>query len=502
LKLLPVAEAQLLLEPQIKAMHHLQQQYLEQQATEKAFQGAEAEQSEVWRRLSAARTEAEKLEQLCVSDKQMIDALQPSVVVFKKQLQDAALIAEKMKQREWHLNRLGASERTLAQAPIDETSTRTALEWVNAELSNLNHAHQTSGTLLRAVGTSYKCPVCTQDVPQAMVDQHRYASVEREPKIQKLTAQAQQLSAELQQKTQAKNNAAAEKAMATRLKQESEAALLQLPAQYVVSASELAADQQTVQDSEAISALYNTNAGALSGARNLVSTLTDQFNRVSARLKQLTASTSTVTVEAFNNAGLALQAHQAANQQVLELRAKQRFFQEQEKTLQTQLEQLCAEEAQLDKLKAWRQTLEDARVILHRDQLPNMVAQLYIHSLNKRLARYLDLFEVPFTCRIRPDLSIECAKGGNVTEAAERLSGGEKVMLGIAFRFAVYDLFASNLGLLILDEPTVFLDEDHIQSVYSLLERVKSYSKAAGLQLIVVTHEKALAGVADRVIQL
>ena len=85
---------------------------------------------------------------------------------------------------------------------------------------------------------------------------------------------------------------------------------------------------------------------------------------------------------------------------------------------------------------------------------------------------------------------------------AERLSGGQKVELSLAFRFAIYDLFSGNLGLLVLDEPTVFLDTDRIDSVCRLMTMVRSYSQSAGLQVIVVTHEQRLAEVCDCVIRM
>lgn len=169
--------------------------------------------------------------------------------------------------------------------------------------------------------------------------------------------------------------------------------------------------------------------------------------------------------------------------------------------LERSLAQLRDDEVKVERRRRYRELLERARLVLHRDQLPRLVAQLYVKALNERLAKYLELFEVPYLARIMDDISIDCTFGNRVVPA-ERLSGGEKVMLGIAFRFAVYDLFVSNLGLLILDEPTVYLDSDRIDSVLSLLERVKSYSRASGLQLIVVTHETRLSGVFDQVIAL
>ena len=169
------------------------------------------------------------------------------------------------------------------------------------------------------------------------------------------------------------------------------------------------------------------------------------------------------------------------------------------------LEELLAlreAEAKVKPTLAFKDLCERSRMLLHRDRLPNMVAQAFIKAINVKLAAYIELFEVPFTVRIEPDLSIRCLFGGNREASAERLSGGQKVMLGIAFRFAIYDLFVNNLGFMVLDEPTVYLDHDRIEGVFELLQRVKGYSQAAGLQLIVVTHEARLQGVFDQTIRL
>ncbi len=179
------------------------------------------------------------------------------------------------------------------------------------------------------------------------------------------------------------------------------------------------------------------------------------------------------------------------------------------KNLETQKEQLEKQlaayqeaERNIEPLRRWKSLLERARLVVHHEQLPCVVARSYLKSINTKLAYYMQLFEVPFVLRIQDDLSINCTfAGGNVCPAG-RLSGGQKVMAGIAFHFAIHDIFANNLGMMILDEPTVFLDEDHVDCVFNLLERVKSYSRSAGLQLIVITHEMKLAGVFDRVIQL
>ncbi len=496
------AQTALLDENSIRRFQSVLQTFSNQQQTQQQLLGLQSSLQTAQAKLAMAQTDETRLVASCTTNSALIKDLNELIVTVRQQLKDASLIREQAKQRNHYLQRWQSANEILARAPIDDAAARAELEAANGELALLTRDDSISDTLLRAVGTSYKCPVCTQDVPAAIVEQHKHSKTEHAPRIQALQEKVRELSARQRALALDMGKQFSDKVMANSMKTEAETMLSGLPERTLPSDEELARSQQMVADFDAISLSYNTEYATLQGVRTLIATLSEQVSRETTRLSQLTSSAALVSAEEASGAEAALRAHQTANGQVIDLRTKLTFYSQQETTIKAQLETLRAEEALLDKTKQWRQLMEDARVVLHRDQLPNLVAQLYIQSLNQRLARYLDLFEVPFTCRILSDLSIECIKGGNHRELAERLSGGEKVMLGVAFRFAIYDLFASNLGLLILDEPTVFLDEDHIQSVYALLERVKSYSKQAGLQLIIVTHEKALAGVADRVIQL
>jgi len=74
--------------------------------------------------------------------------------------------------------------------------------------------------------------------------------------------------------------------------------------------------------------------------------------------------------------------------------------------------------------------------------------------------------------------------------------------LGIAFRFAVYRLFASELGFMVLDEPTTMLDADHVDSVLDVLQSVRRHAHNTGMQLIVITHEPQLEMAFDQTVRL
>jgi exonuclease SbcC len=177
-------------------------------------------------------------------------------------------------------------------------------------------------------------------------------------------------------------------------------------------------------------------------------------------------------------------------------------LQKQKESAESQIKAWEAEEVKLARLRAWKECVENARRLLHRDALPGEVARSYMDAMNSRLAYYLGLFNSPFTAEISSDGTVTCRFADRPDVPSERLSGGQKVILGVAFRFAIYDLFVADLGVMILDEPTVYLDHDNVSAVAELLNHLKGYSRAAGIQLIVVTHEQQLASCFDQVIQV
>jgi ABC-type nitrate/sulfonate/bicarbonate transport system ATPase subunit len=72
---------------------------------------------------------------------------------------------------------------------------------------------------------------------------------------------------------------------------------------------------------------------------------------------------------------------------------------------------------------------------------------------------------------------------------ALRLSGGQKVVLALAFRVAVLGQLAAGVGLLCLDEPTAGLSRQSLTCVEVALDRLRALSSSTGLQVILVTHE-------------
>lgn len=167
-----------------------------------------------------------------------------------------------------------------------------------------------------------------------------------------------------------------------------------------------------------------------------------------------------------------------------------------------QLRDLHEQRKQQAGLIRWRDMLERARKVLHRDELPNLVAQAYLRVINQRMVKYLELFGAKFSATIEADLSVKCIFPGAAPTTGDRLSGGQRTVLGIAFRLAVADILGNELGLLAMDEPTAALDSDSTDSLMDVVESLRTHLKNTGLQLFMVTHAQKLVGSFDQVVSL
>jgi DNA repair exonuclease SbcCD ATPase subunit len=382
-------------------------------------------------------------------------------------------------------------------------ASQTNLDKARTLLNTLSSEIHTIRTMVQSVGGKTVCPTCQQPVSTELLAQKTSRLNELMPQAAGLSNAVNQSESMIkvwtQQYAQWQANINNARTMHAKLQEQ----IASLPEVTIPSDQDLALDKQTVGDFDALERSQERTQADLNNMQGFRATIVDGLTKATERRKAVEQCKASVgDPELYRTAKELLEKHGKAILVEATLTGRIVTLEDQLKTAEAQIATLKVEEAKLEKVKEWRELVEKARQFLHRDQLPNLVAQSYIRALNGRLAKYLDMFEVPYTCKIGPEMDVVCAFSGGRKLPAERLSGGEKVMLGIAFRFAIYDLFAGNLGLLILDEPTVFLDDDRIDCVYDLLEKVKSYSKSAGLQLIVITHEKRLAAVADRVISL
>ena len=173
--------------------------------------------------------------------------------------------------------------------------------------------------------------------------------------------------------------------------------------------------------------------------------------------------------------------------------------------------QITALQEDLDRLKAQRQrgktlrhvakVLTRVRDAFHKQALPQKVAQANLTLMEGDINANLALFGDPFWVEADENLSFLVHKPGEPPHRAERLSGGQKIVLALAFWPAVNSLYKAGMGMMVLDEPTASLDEANIQYLRQALSRLTRQVRGKR-QIIMITHAEALAPSFDQVIKL
>jgi len=130
-----------------------------------------------------------------------------------------------------------------------------------------------------------------------------------------------------------------------------------------------------------------------------------------------------------------------------------------------------------------------------------------INTLNKYINEMFGLMSIDSAYShviLDNEYNIQVFKKDGIPLDPKHLSGGERAILNIVFRCAIYRLLAhgfssaSNATLppIIMDEPTTYLDREHVKQLIQLLDSMKSLGVD---QILVVTHDDTLIDAADTV---
>jgi DNA repair exonuclease SbcCD ATPase subunit len=171
------------------------------------------------------------------------------------------------------------------------------------------------------------------------------------------------------------------------------------------------------------------------------------------------------------------------------------------KSIKEKISNANLERQMAERQVSWNSRLDRLKKVFKHDALPMAISRKHMERVVIELNNTLSYIGLPFTIELDANLGFE-AKFRDFKISASRLSGGQKIILTIAFRLAVNATFASNLGLLCLDEPTVGLDEINLHAMEMAFERLKEFSAANDIQIIVVSHEKGISHLFNNTIDL
>jgi exonuclease SbcC len=113
-------------------------------------------------------------------------------------------------------------------------------------------------------------------------------------------------------------------------------------------------------------------------------------------------------------------------------------------------------------------------------------ASEYLDALNTKIQR-IELSE-----KTR-DVSITCYTKNTILDL-ESLSGGEQVSIALALRLGMAQLLGtSNLNFIILDEPTMHLDEERRKALVKVLSHLSEITNSSNtMQFIIITHDSEI----------
>jgi len=241
--------------------------------------------------------------------------------------------------------------------------------------------------------------------------------------------------------------------------------------------------------------------------------LTDVGARADAAIEKIQAAMAELGVTEPGSVGAALDeaggAEAKAQEVQLELErllGKQQQLAKGRARLQETLEDLKQRKArEADYVEALT-TLRNARDWFHHSHGPKILIAKLLGEITRGVNDFLERFGSTFGVVADPDLMSfryyyhDGRPMPDEFPPASELSGGEKIILAVSFRFASYCLFAGRVGLLSLDEPTVYLDDRNVGKFCQMMERVKEVATAMDLQIFLSTHERSVMPYADTLI--
>lgn len=262
--------------------------------------------------------------------------------------------------------------------------------------------------------------------------------------------------------------------------------------------------QQAVSDFEDFEAAQKELQPVMQHTREQIAKLTGALAAIKERQQKLAEDIKDVKVTQADahlaKTRLAVLSEQCGQRQTLEQQRAQLAFDAQR--LQEQHDLAVKQETEAVKLRQWTAVAEQAREALKN--APRLVAQRNLQKLETAINELLQIFGVNFQVKVADDGSptfiAEFYDGRR--QVAQRLSIGQKTVLALAFRVAVNAMFAEEIGLLALDEPTASLDQPRIQALAPVLEKLRDLSTAKGLQCLLVTHASSLSHLFESTIEL
>lgn len=220
-------------------------------------------------------------------------------------------------------------------------------------------------------------------------------------------------------------------------------------------------------------------------------------------LQEQWQQTVQTSAEQYAEAQQRLAAHSEATKSLQELAGRLAECRQSVQAKEQELTQFLARAKRSLQAQRWLQVADRGRSILHREMLPHRVHERALRRMENGINAMLELFESPFRVKTSPeDLSYTAYFSNGTVMPAQGLSGGQQTILALALRWTLNSVFAEHVGMMVLDEPTAWLDRRHRELLRVALRGLSLAAQDHGCQVIIITHEQSLEGSFDQVVKL
>ena len=132
--------------------------------------------------------------------------------------------------------------------------------------------------------------------------------------------------------------------------------------------------------------------------------------------------------------------------------------------------------------------LNTAKAYFKHDGLAKIIRKFYIDRINEAMKSYVSLFNFGFLPRIDDTAGIE---------NYNMYSGGQKIAIAILMKLTLNMMLNNPINMMILDEPTPYMDSERIEAIRELVDNIKDR-----MQVFVITHDTEFMGIECNTINL
>ncbi len=172
------------------------------------------------------------------------------------------------------------------------------------------------------------------------------------------------------------------------------------------------------------------------------------------------------------------------------------------KVLKDKLKEIRDKKEKIEKLELKVKKAKKIEEILGKNGIQRILRDNLLYELPKLINETFLKFGFPFE-QVKFSENFDIFLLASTKEKNDRLvnissiSGGQRVSLGLALRLALAKFLSSKSSFLILDEPTIHLDEQRKNELVNLLIKLKNDGFIK--QLIIVSHDTEIEDTADTI---